>query len=60
MLATDIDPYSLSFARLNVSRNGLEESIEVVEVKEEGSIFPEGVMERASTYVLSLSNSFRS
>ncbi|GAA5862028.1 hypothetical protein JCM8547_001563 [Rhodosporidiobolus lusitaniae] len=45
MLATDIDARSLSFARSNIARNGLEKEIEVVEVDGEGAIFSKEVVE---------------
>lgn len=51
MLGTDIDPISLSVARRNVSRNQLEDEVELFEVSEEGEIFPSEMIERAETYV---------
>ncbi|GAA5888406.1 hypothetical protein JCM6882_008610 [Rhodosporidiobolus microsporus] len=56
MFATDIDARSLSYARRNVAQNGLATSIEVFEVKEEGSIFAEDVVNSVECFDFTMCN----
>ncbi|GAA6014564.1 hypothetical protein JCM10207_001646 [Rhodosporidiobolus poonsookiae] len=44
MLATDIDPHSLSYAKRNVACNDLQERIRLFEVEQEGKVFPDEVV----------------
>lgn len=48
MLATELDPYSISFARINVQKNGLEERVRLIKVEESGAkekVFVDGIWE---------------
>ncbi|GAA5827906.1 hypothetical protein JCM11251_007724 [Rhodosporidiobolus azoricus] len=56
MLATDIDPRSLSYARRNVAQNGLEKEIEVFEVVQEDKVFPEKVINNAERIDFTMCN----
>lgn len=51
MLATDIDPHSLDYARKNVRTNDLVEDVSVHQVEPDGSLFPLDVLDSADVCV---------
>ncbi|GAA6037714.1 hypothetical protein JCM8097_002303 [Rhodosporidiobolus ruineniae] len=56
MLATDIEPYSLSFAARNLAQNGLEEKVKLFKVDEAGAIFPGEVVQSAERIDFTMCN----